>query len=151
MTEAPPAAPYALAVFDFDGTLADSFPWFAGVLNGVADRYGFRCTRPGEAEGLRGLWRRAPSSTTSASRAGSCPSSRGTCGAWRPVTPTRCPPRSDPLLARQSRMRITASISTGTSEGSEPMPTAERAWRPRSPSTSTNRLEQASITLGWSP
>ena len=55
MAEAPPAAPYALAVFDFDGTLADSFPWFAGVLNGVADRYGFRRIRPGEAEGLRGL------------------------------------------------------------------------------------------------
>ena len=55
MADAPPAPPYALAAFDFDGTLADSFPWFAGVLNGVADRYGFRCTRPGEAEGLRGL------------------------------------------------------------------------------------------------
>ena len=40
---------YKLVIFDFDGTLADSFPWFAGVLNGVADRYGFRrvaaCTR----------------------------------------------------------------------------------------------------------
>ena len=47
MAEAPPAAPYALAVFDFDGTLADSFPWFAGVLNGVADRYGFRRVRAG--------------------------------------------------------------------------------------------------------
>ncbi|ONH84130.1 HAD family hydrolase [Roseomonas mucosa] len=55
MADAPPAPPYALAAFDFDGTLADSFPWFAGVLNGVADRYGFRRTRPGEAEGLRGL------------------------------------------------------------------------------------------------
>jgi phosphoglycolate phosphatase len=31
-----------LAIFDFDGTLADSFGWFLSVLNGVADRYGFR-------------------------------------------------------------------------------------------------------------
>ena len=30
------------------------------------------------------------------------------------------------------------------------MPTAERAWRPRSPSTARNRSEQPLITLGWS-
>lgn len=59
MAEAPPAAPYALAVFDFDGTLADSFPWFAGVLNGVADRYAFRRVRAGEEAMLRGLDARA--------------------------------------------------------------------------------------------
>ncbi|HYF90593.1 HAD hydrolase-like protein [Azospirillum sp.] len=45
---------YQLAVFDFDGTLADSFPWFIGVLNGVADRYGFNRVRPDEVEQLRG-------------------------------------------------------------------------------------------------
>ncbi|CAO3445040.1 HAD hydrolase-like protein [Azospirillum largimobile] len=45
---------YQLAVFDFDGTLADSFPWFIGVLNGVADRYGFNQVRPDEVEQLRG-------------------------------------------------------------------------------------------------
>ncbi|AWU95100.1 HAD hydrolase-like protein [Azospirillum ramasamyi] len=45
---------YELAIFDFDGTLADSFPWFIGVLNGVADRYGFNRVRPDEVEQLRG-------------------------------------------------------------------------------------------------
>ena len=46
---------YRLVVFDFDGTLADSFDWFCGVLNGVADRYGFRRVLPEETETLRGL------------------------------------------------------------------------------------------------
>ena len=45
---------YRLAVFDFEGTLADSFPWFIGVLNGVADRYGFNRVRADEVERLRG-------------------------------------------------------------------------------------------------
>ncbi|MFP5516958.1 MAG: HAD hydrolase-like protein [Alphaproteobacteria bacterium] len=45
---------YQLAIFDFDGTLADSFPWFIGVLNGVADRYGFNRVQPDEVEQLRG-------------------------------------------------------------------------------------------------
>lgn len=44
---------YRLAIFDFDGTLADSFPWFAGVLNGVAVQYGFRQVDEAEAEVLR--------------------------------------------------------------------------------------------------
>ena len=39
---------YKLVIFDFDGTLADSAGWLFGVLNQVADRYGFR--RVGEAE-----------------------------------------------------------------------------------------------------
>lgn len=46
--------PYRLIIFDFDGTLADTFPWFAAVLNGVADRYSFRRVRPDEVETLRG-------------------------------------------------------------------------------------------------
>jgi len=44
-----------LAIFDSDGTLADSFPWFARVLNGVADKYRFRPVAPDEVEALRGL------------------------------------------------------------------------------------------------
>ena len=48
----------------------------------------------------------------------------------------------------QSWMRRTASTSTLMLPGSEPMPTAERAWRPRSPSTATNKSEQPLITLG---
>jgi phosphoglycolate phosphatase len=46
--------PYKLIIFDFDGTLADTFPWFAAVLNGVADRYRFRRIQPEEVEALRG-------------------------------------------------------------------------------------------------
>lgn len=40
---APAAAPrYRLVVFDFDGTLADSWPWFLANVNRAAERYGFR-------------------------------------------------------------------------------------------------------------
>jgi phosphoglycolate phosphatase len=47
--------PYDLVVFDFDGTLADSFGWFGSVLNGVADRYRFRRVAKEEVEALRRL------------------------------------------------------------------------------------------------
>jgi phosphoglycolate phosphatase len=33
---------YKLIIFDFDGTLADSLPWFLSVINDVAAKYGFR-------------------------------------------------------------------------------------------------------------
>jgi phosphoglycolate phosphatase len=33
---------YQLAIFDFDGTLADTFPFFLSVFNTIADRHGFR-------------------------------------------------------------------------------------------------------------
>nr|WP_284701498.1 HAD hydrolase-like protein [Rhodoplanes tepidamans] len=36
-----------------DGTLVDSFPWFLSVLNGVADRYGFRRTGADEIDAMR--------------------------------------------------------------------------------------------------
>jgi phosphoglycolate phosphatase len=45
--------PYTLAIFDLDGTLADSFPWFARELNGVADTFGFRRVRDDEIASLR--------------------------------------------------------------------------------------------------
>ncbi|MCI9879545.1 MULTISPECIES: HAD-IA family hydrolase [Methylobacterium] len=51
--------PYRLVVFDFDGTLADSFPWFAGIINGVADRYGFARIAEHETETLRSMDARA--------------------------------------------------------------------------------------------
>lgn len=35
------AARCKLIAFDFDGTLADTFPWFESVLDEVADEYGF--------------------------------------------------------------------------------------------------------------
>jgi len=45
---------YGLAIFDFDGTLADSFPWFLGVVNRLAEELGFRRIEEHEVEGLRG-------------------------------------------------------------------------------------------------
>lgn len=45
--------PYALAIFDLDGTLADSFPWFLRTINDVADRFGFRRVADSDIEGLR--------------------------------------------------------------------------------------------------
>ena len=44
---------YRLAIFDFDGTLADSFPWVMGAMDEVADRFKFRRVREGELEDLR--------------------------------------------------------------------------------------------------
>jgi phosphoglycolate phosphatase len=46
---------YRLAIFDFDGTLADSSAWFLRSLNHVADRFGFRRTTAEEREDLRRL------------------------------------------------------------------------------------------------
>ena len=45
--------PYALVIFDLDGTLADSFPWFLTVANAVAREYGFRQIADDEIEPLR--------------------------------------------------------------------------------------------------
>lgn len=45
---------YRLAIFDFDGTLADSFPWFLSVVNHLADEHGFRRIEEHEIESLRG-------------------------------------------------------------------------------------------------
>lgn len=46
---------YRLIIFDFDGTLADSFGWAAGLVNQFADQYGFRRIEPHEQESLRSL------------------------------------------------------------------------------------------------
>jgi phosphoglycolate phosphatase len=51
---APGAADVSLVIFDFDGTLADTFPWFVRVVNGVADKYGFKRIEPHDTEMLRG-------------------------------------------------------------------------------------------------
>ena len=37
---------YRLAIFDFDGTLADSFPFFIRVFNQIAEKHGFRGIDP---------------------------------------------------------------------------------------------------------
>jgi phosphoglycolate phosphatase len=44
---------YQLAIFDFDGTLADSFPWVISMMNDVADRFNFRRVEDDEVESLR--------------------------------------------------------------------------------------------------
>lgn len=44
---------YRLAIFDFDGTLADSFPFFVSVFNRIADEHGFRRVDGEEAQQLR--------------------------------------------------------------------------------------------------
>jgi phosphoglycolate phosphatase len=47
--------PCKLVIFDFDGTLADTFPWFMRIINDVADRYRFKRIVPHEVELLRGM------------------------------------------------------------------------------------------------
>ena len=46
---------YKLIIFDFDGTLADSFPWFVEVSNALADRYRFKRMTEQEGATLRSL------------------------------------------------------------------------------------------------
>jgi phosphoglycolate phosphatase len=40
---------YRLAMFDFDGTLADSFPFFIRVFNQLAEQHGFKGIDPDSA------------------------------------------------------------------------------------------------------
>lgn len=44
---------YRLIIFDFDGTLADSIPWLAGVFGEIARAHGFKPIEPDEIEMLR--------------------------------------------------------------------------------------------------
>lgn len=44
---------YRLVIFDFDGTLADSFPWFVGIVNQLAEKYRFKRIADHEVETLR--------------------------------------------------------------------------------------------------
>lgn len=46
---------YKLIAFDFDGTLANSFPFFMSVFGSLADAHGFRRVSPEEAHSLRGV------------------------------------------------------------------------------------------------
>jgi phosphoglycolate phosphatase len=48
-----PSMPYSLAIFDLDGTLVDSFPWFLRTVNDVADRFRFRRVADEDVEALR--------------------------------------------------------------------------------------------------
>lgn len=46
---------YKLIAFDFDGTLADSFPFFLEVVDTLADAHGFARLDRGDLDRLRGL------------------------------------------------------------------------------------------------
>jgi phosphoglycolate phosphatase len=46
---------YKLAIFDFDGTLADTFPFFLSVIDHLADKYNIDRIDPTEIDKLRGL------------------------------------------------------------------------------------------------
>ena len=45
---------YKLAIFDLDGTLSDSLPWFRRVVNSFADKHRFKRIEDGDVEMLRG-------------------------------------------------------------------------------------------------
>jgi phosphoglycolate phosphatase len=45
--------PTSFVIFDLDGTLVDSFPWFLRTINDVADRFDFRRVADDEVEALR--------------------------------------------------------------------------------------------------
>ena len=46
---------YRLAIFDFDGTLADSAHWFVEAMNAAAPRFGYARLSAEEVEALRGV------------------------------------------------------------------------------------------------
>jgi len=46
---------YRLAIFDSDGTLADTLPWMRSVFNELAEEHGFRRVEPQEYERFRDL------------------------------------------------------------------------------------------------
>ena len=50
---------FSLAIFDFDGTLADSFPWFIASLDQTTEHFGLTRVNPDEIESLRLLSSRA--------------------------------------------------------------------------------------------
>jgi phosphoglycolate phosphatase len=77
---------YKLAIFDLDGTLADSFPWFMEVANDVADRFGFRRIEEHEVDTLRGY------------------------DARRMIRHLRTPMWKMPFIARHMRARMAADI-----------------------------------------
>jgi phosphoglycolate phosphatase len=46
---------YHLAIFDSDGTLADTLPWMRSIFNQLAEEHGFRRVEPGDHQRLRDL------------------------------------------------------------------------------------------------
>ena len=89
---------YRLVIFDFDGTLADSFPWFVGALNQAATRWRFRPVAVGEEERLRRM------------------------GAGEILRHLRVPRWKAPLVAADLRRRMGAEIQQiQRFDGVEPM------------------------------
>jgi phosphoglycolate phosphatase len=77
---------YQLIIFDFDGTLADSFPWLNSILNQLAEQYHFEPIEQSEVETLRGYSVR------------------------QMIARTRMPPWKIPLLAYDVRRRMAQNI-----------------------------------------
>jgi phosphoglycolate phosphatase len=50
---------YRLAIFDSDGTLADTLPWMRSIFNELAEEHGFRRVEPNEYDRFRDLHGRA--------------------------------------------------------------------------------------------
>jgi phosphoglycolate phosphatase len=46
---------YRLAIFDSDGTLADTLPWMRSIFNELAEEHGFRRVEPDEYQQFRDL------------------------------------------------------------------------------------------------
>jgi phosphoglycolate phosphatase len=44
---------YKLVIFDLDGTLSDSFPWFLSIVNSLAEKHRFRRIESDQIDGLR--------------------------------------------------------------------------------------------------
>ena len=46
---------YELAIFDFDGTLVDTFPWAVGLYEDLSERFDIPRVEPSDYERIRGL------------------------------------------------------------------------------------------------
>ncbi len=71
---------YKLVIFDFDGTLADSFPWFVKVFDTLAERYRYKRLAEHEGALLRGM------------------------SAWQIIQHLGIPAWKLPLIARHARL-----------------------------------------------
>lgn len=80
--------PYRLGLFDFDGTLADSFPCFLAAMNDAAARFGFRAIRETDLERLRG------------------------CSAWQVMEYTEIPMWQAPMITEFVRRRMADAVNS---------------------------------------
>ncbi len=46
---------YDLAIFDFDGTLADTFPWAVSLYENLSEQFGLPRVKPSDYQRIRGL------------------------------------------------------------------------------------------------